>query len=95
VDRRHALHRSRPRACGQLRLHRLHLGYTFYHSWSLKAAALVVGIIGAIAIHAAFNISITNGNPMDILHVFGWIWGAVVILIVLFEEIKAVRPQLL
>jgi len=71
------------------------IGYAFYRSWWVKCGALIVGILGAIAIHAAFNISITNGDPMDILHVFAWIWGAVVILIVLFEEVKAVRPQLL
>jgi hypothetical protein len=28
------------------------------------------------------------------LKTFGWVWGAVVIIIILFEEIKAVHPQL-
>lgn len=71
------------------------LGYVFYRGFMAKFGALVIGLGGAIALHAAFNLSIINAGSGDTLRTFAWVWGAVVILIVLFEEVKAVRPRLL
>lgn len=70
------------------------LGYVFYKGWLAKIIAALVGLAGAIAIHAAFNLSIINANSGDTLRTFAWIWGGVVMLIVLFEEVKVVRPKL-
>ena len=69
------------------------LGYTFYRGAITKLLTVSLGIIGAIALHASFNLSIINARPDDALKTFMWIWTAVVILIILFEEIKAVKPQ--
>ena len=71
------------------------LGYAYYRSRFTKAIAGIIGLGAAIALHAAFNLSIVNGGSSETLRAFAWVWGAVVILIVLFEEIKAVRPRLL
>jgi hypothetical protein len=54
----------------------------------------MIGLAGAIAVHSAFNIAIVGAGAMDTLKAFGWIWGAVVMMIVLFEEVKAVKPRL-
>lgn len=70
------------------------IGYFFYHGRVAKIIAAVVGILAAIAIHTAFNLSILEASPTDTLKTFSWIWGGVVILIILFEEIKVVRPKL-
>lgn len=70
------------------------IGYFFYHGRIVKMLAAVVGIIAAIAIHAAFNLSIIEASAADTLRTFSWIWGGVVIMIILFEEIKVVRPKL-
>lgn len=70
------------------------LGWAFYRGAAAKLLALVVGLLGAIAVHAAFNLSIVTGGSAETLRAFSWIWGAVVILIVLFEEVKAVRPAI-
>ncbi len=70
------------------------LGEAYYRGWLAKASLLVVGLIAAIAIHASFNIAITSASSADTIKAFGWVWGAVVLLIVLFEEVKAVRPKL-
>lgn len=70
------------------------LGYVFYHGKFAKTLAVIIGLCGAIAIHTAFNLSIVEGSPADTLKTFSWIWGAVVILIILFEEVKVVRPKL-
>ncbi len=70
------------------------LGFVFYRGWFSRIIAVIVGLGGAIAIHTAFNLSIVQADPSDTLRTFAWIWGAVVILIILFEEIKVVRPKL-
>ena len=67
-------------------------GYVFFHSKFLKFFAILIGLAEAVAVHATFNLSILNANPDDTLKSFAWVWFAVVILIVLFEEIKVVRP---
>ncbi|MCX6715802.1 MAG: PrsW family intramembrane metalloprotease [Candidatus Taylorbacteria bacterium] len=70
------------------------LGLTFYRGHAMKFLSLVIGLIVAVAIHTSFNLSIINAGPTDTLKAFGWIWGAVVVMIILFEEVKAVRPKL-
>lgn len=70
------------------------LGWVYYRDFFSKIFAVIFGLAGAIAIHAAFNLSIINSSSSDTLRTFMWIWGAVVILIVLFEEVKLVRPKL-
>lgn len=70
------------------------LGSSFYRSIPVKIFGWALGLGGAIAIHAWFNLSIVSAGANDALKTFGWIWGAVVILIVLFEEVKVVRPKL-
>lgn len=71
------------------------LGFAFYRGAFGKIIAGVLGLGGAIALHASFNLSIINSGAVDMLKTFAWIWAAVVILIVLFEEVKVVRPKLL
>lgn len=67
------------------------IGFAFYRSRTFKVTAALMGLILASALHAAFNLSIINSAPGDALKSFAWFWGAVVILIILFEEIKAVK----
>lgn len=69
------------------------VGMTFYCGYIAKFLSATAGLAVAIAAHAAFNIAIVNSSGTDALRTFGWVWGAVVILIVLFEEVKAVRPS--
>lgn len=69
------------------------VGYMFYHNRFIKIIAAIIGLAGAIALHATFNLSIINASSIDTLKAFAWIWGAVVILIILFEEVKAVHPR--
>lgn len=70
------------------------IGLTFYRGMLMRVSATIAGLIGATAIHATFNISIVNSPSDNPFSTFLWIWGAVVILIVLFEEIKLVKPRL-
>ena len=68
-------------------------GYVFYHGRIVKLLAVTIGLGAAITAHALFNLSILNAGSIDTLKIFGLIWFAIVVLIALFEEIKAVRPH--
>jgi len=68
------------------------IGVVFYRGIFAKMVAGAIGLSAAIALHAAFNLSIISSAPKDTLKTFGWVWLAAIILIILFEEIKAVRP---
>ena len=70
------------------------LGYAFYKNTAAKYIYAGIGLAVAIALHASFNLSIINSSASDVLKTFGWIWLAVVILIILFEEVKAVKPKM-
>ncbi len=67
------------------------IGLSFYKNAMTKFVVISLGLLSAIAIHSAFNISIVNVENNDVLKIFAWIWLAVVILIMLFEEVKAVK----
>jgi len=69
------------------------IGLSFYKTKKTKALALVFGLILSIVLHASFNLSIINETVTNTLKVFGWVWVAVVILIILFEEIKGIKPK--
>ena len=71
------------------------LGEAFYRGKLYKIVSCALGLLAAIALHASFNLAIMTAGTIDTLKAFGWVWGAVVVLIVLFEEVKAVRPKLI
>lgn len=69
------------------------MGISFYKTKKIKALALIFGVILAVVLHAGFNLSIINETVTNTLKVFGWVWVAVVILIILFEEVKGIKPK--
>ena len=72
------------------------LGFTFYRSRLAKMIAIVLGLVVAIGLHTSFNLSLMNSiDWSDTLRTFAWFWGAIVILMILFEEVKVVRPGVL
>lgn len=70
------------------------IGLAFYRGIFAKLVMALIGIAGAVAIHSAFNLSVLSAAPQGTLEVFAWIWCAIVVLIILFEEIKAVHAPL-
>ena len=72
------------------------LGLVFYRGRLAKSLALIAGLVVAVVLHTIFNLSIINSiNVSDALQIFAWLWGAIVILMILFEEVKAVEPRTL
>ncbi|MEK7646628.1 MAG: PrsW family glutamic-type intramembrane protease [Patescibacteria group bacterium] len=70
------------------------LGWTFYRGYLAKIIGLIVGLGLAITFHSAFNLSIIAGGATNTLRTFAWVWVGVVILIMLFEEVKVVHRRL-
>jgi RsiW-degrading membrane proteinase PrsW (M82 family) len=69
------------------------VGLSFYRGIVMKTLCIIGGIILAVALHSAFNLAIIYGTAITTLRVFGWVWCAAVVLIILFEEVKAVHPK--
>ncbi len=69
------------------------IGLSFYRKAFTKVFSVLVGIAIASALHTAFNLAIINATVTSTLKVFGWVWCAVVILIILFEEVKGIHPK--
>lgn len=69
------------------------IGIAFFRSNLTKAVSSIIGLILAVVLHASFNLSIINETVTNILKVFGWVWLSVVILIILFEEVKNVKEK--
>ncbi len=69
------------------------IGISFYKNAFIKAVLLIIGVILAIALHASFNLFIINETVTNTLKVFSWVWISVVILIILFEEIKGIKEK--
>jgi RsiW-degrading membrane proteinase PrsW (M82 family) len=70
------------------------VGLTFFKTRLKKILFGIIGFIIALSLHSAFNLSIIKSTGSDVLKIFTWFWLAVVILIILFEEIKVVKPKL-
>jgi len=70
------------------------IAFVFYRGVWTKIVMIIIGLVGAVAIHSAFNLSVLSVAPQNTLAVFAWIWCAVIIIMILFEEIKAVHKPL-
>lgn len=69
------------------------IGISFYKNTLVKTISVIAGVILASALHASFNLSIINETVTNTLKVFSWVWIAVVILLILFEEIKGIEKE--
>jgi RsiW-degrading membrane proteinase PrsW (M82 family) len=72
----------------------LMIGISFYKDVFIKTISVIFGVILAVALHSAFNLSIINATGSNTLKIFGWVWCSVVILLIVFEEVKAIKPKI-
>ncbi len=71
------------------------LALSFYKSRGKKVLYGILGVVGAIVLHTAFNLFIINGAPENILFIFGMVWIGILVLLLLFEKVKHLRkPKL-
>lgn len=70
----------------------LSMGLSFYKGKYSKQLYLAVGIVLAILLHTAFNFFIIKSATSITLTTLGFVWIAIVILMLFFERIKKVYP---
>jgi RsiW-degrading membrane proteinase PrsW (M82 family) len=68
------------------------MGFGFYKSKAKKHRYLIIGLILAIALHAAFNLSIINNINNNSFVATSSVWVLVVLILLVIEKIKRVRP---
>jgi RsiW-degrading membrane proteinase PrsW (M82 family) len=69
------------------------IGISFYKNIFIKTISVIIGIIMAVVLHSAFNLSIINSSALNTIKVFSWVWCSTIILLILFEEIKIVKQK--
>jgi RsiW-degrading membrane proteinase PrsW (M82 family) len=69
----------------------LFIAFAFYKSKIAKIMYSLLGLLVATILHTAFNLFIMETTGSDTLIVFGCVWIAVVVLILLFEKIKTIQ----
>jgi RsiW-degrading membrane proteinase PrsW (M82 family) len=68
------------------------IGFTYYKDWFTKSFNIFWGLILAIALHTVFNLFIIDGRSGVTFATFGFVWIAIVILMLFFEKIKKIYP---
>lgn len=72
----------------------LALAFSFYASRYLKVTMAVLGIIIASLLHAYFNLSIIGSDgTLKTLFVFSQFWITIIVLIVLLQIVKRIKPN--
>ena len=72
------------------------IALSYYKKTRKKYGFIAVGILTALILHAGFNLSIMNTENLgDMLIVFAYLWVLAIILLLLFEKIKRIRPVIL
>ena len=66
------------------------LAFSFYKNRVAHHKAILIGIIGAMVVHAAFNTLIIFWGGKGMLIAFAGIWVGVLILLLLFEKVKTI-----
>lgn len=69
------------------------LGLSFYVHGVKKIWYGFIGLILAIVLHGAFNFFILNSDGTELMRVFAFVWIGLVILLILFEKLKRIRPN--
>ncbi|MCR4275013.1 MAG: PrsW family intramembrane metalloprotease [Candidatus Campbellbacteria bacterium] len=66
---------------------------SFYKKKKIRHEYFLAGLIGAVALHTAFNYFIVQGGAGGLFYVFAMLWILVIGLMLLFEDVKRVHPQ--
>ncbi|MES2437202.1 MAG: PrsW family glutamic-type intramembrane protease [Patescibacteria group bacterium] len=70
------------------------MAFTFYADESRKRLYMAAGIIGAIALHTAFNLSIIGSDGNKAIYAFYTVWVALVVLLLSFEKVKQIKKPI-
>jgi protease PrsW len=70
------------------------IALSFYHGRFMKKFSTLLGIIVATALHTAFNFFIIKSTGSQTFTIFSTVWGAIILLMLLFEKIKTIQPNI-
>ena len=68
------------------------MGLSFYRGQALKKFDLFIGLVIAIGLHTAFNLFIIKENSGATFATLGFVWIAIVVLMLFFEKVKRIYP---
>lgn len=57
-----------------------------------RSGAIIVGLIGAISLHATFNFFILKDDTASTLQIYGYLWIAAIIIHVTLEKLRRIPP---
>ncbi len=69
------------------------MSYSFYKSRKKKVRAIIKGLIWATAFHALFNLLILYKEQAGLTAAFLAVWVGVIVLLWIFEKVKAIAPE--
>lgn len=69
----------------------LFMGLAFFSGAFAKTLYLLGGLLTAITLHTLFNFFIISYTSQNVFVIFGFLWVAVVIVMLLFEKVKNLR----
>jgi protease PrsW len=64
------------------------LGLAYFRGWFAHKIHLVIGLLTAIALHSVFNFFIIQNNGKNFFGIFGFLWVASIITMLLFEKLR-------
>lgn len=70
------------------------LAFAFYKKKGLKLEYLLTGIVASITLHTLFNFLIIESNGEKTFAVFASVWAGIILVILVFEKVKRIRPTL-
>ena len=68
------------------------VAFSHYRKKLIKEEYLVVGLVGATALHTLFNFFIIESNNTKLFAVFSFVWIIVICLMLFFERAKHIDP---
>jgi RsiW-degrading membrane proteinase PrsW (M82 family) len=70
------------------------IGLAFNKPKKLRHIHAFVGLILATGLHAVFNFFIMKATTQNVITIFGVVWVAAIIILLLFEKLKHMKPHL-
>ncbi len=69
------------------------LAFAYYKDWAKQKLYLIAGLFVAVLIHSAFNFFITQNEGANSFGVFGFLWIAAILIMILFEKIRRIETS--
>jgi RsiW-degrading membrane proteinase PrsW (M82 family) len=69
------------------------IGLAFNKSKNSRRIHAMIGILLATTLHGLFNFFIMKATTQNIITIFGVIWAAAIVILLLFEKLKRMKPH--